>query len=98
MIHYWGNVIEAVFWLAVAATVYLRSERSSGPGRLDLGTRAAVAFFWFGISDFIEVRTGAWYRPLGLLAMKGICVAVLLHCFVCHRRTQVHPPVSPAQD
>jgi len=98
MIHYWGNVIEAVFWMAVAATVYLRSERNSGPGWLDLGARAAVAFFWFGISDFIEVRTGAWYRPLGLLAMKGICVAVLLHCLVCHRRAQCRPPVSPAQD
>ena len=59
MIHYWGNVIEAVFWMMIAATVYLRSDHSSAPGRLGVGTRAAVAFFWFGISDLIEVQTGA---------------------------------------
>jgi hypothetical protein len=98
MIHYWGNVIEAVFWMMIAATVYLRSDHSSASGWLRVGTRAAVAFFWFGISDLIEVQTGAWYRPLGLLAMKGVCVAVLLHCFACHRRSQRLARISPARD
>ena len=41
---------------------------------------AVVALFWFGISDFIEARTGAWYRPPGLLLWKAACVAALLHC------------------
>ena len=36
MIHYWGNVIEAVFWMMIAATVYLRSDHSSASGWLRL--------------------------------------------------------------
>jgi len=86
VLHYWGNVIEAGFWMVVAAIVYWRSDRRSGP-RLGTGEWAAIAFFWFGISDLIEATTGAWYRPLGLLAMKGACVAVLLHCYLRYRQS-----------
>jgi hypothetical protein len=85
MIEYWGNMIEAVFWILVAAVVYGRSDHKTGT-RLGTGEWAAITFFWFGISDLIEVRTGAWYRPLGLLAMKGTCIAVLLILYLRHRR------------
>jgi len=36
------------------------------------------AFFVFGISDFIELKTGAWWRPLWLLLMKASCISVAL--------------------
>jgi hypothetical protein len=85
VIEHWGNVIEAVFWIVVAAIVYCRSHHKAGT-RLGTGEWAAITFFWFGISDFIEVRTGAWYRPLGLLAMKAACIAALLFLYVRHRR------------
>ena len=34
-----------------------------------------MSFFAFGISDFVEIHTGAWYRPWWLLAWKATCVA-----------------------
>ncbi len=86
MIEYWGNVIEAGFWMAIAAIVYWRSDRRSGP-RLGTGEWTAVILFWFGISDLVETTTGAWYRPLALLVMKGACIAGLLLCYIRYRQS-----------
>ena len=36
----------------------------------------APAFFVFGASDYIELRTGAWWDPPWLLAMKAACLVV----------------------
>jgi hypothetical protein len=92
MIHYWGNVVEAVFWMAVATGVYFRSEHKLGDARLGTGETAAVAFFWFGVSDLVETTTGAWYHPLALLVWKAACVVALLHCLHRHRQSSRHPP------
>jgi hypothetical protein len=34
----------------------------------------------FGISDLIEIFTGAWWRPWPLLMLKGCCLAGFLWC------------------
>ena len=47
---------------------------------------AAASFVLFGISDFVEVGTGAWYRPIGLLAWKGACLITLVWCLIRYRR------------
>ena len=36
----------------------------------------------FAVSDVIEMQTGAWWRPVGLLVLKGACLAGLTGCFV----------------
>lgn len=46
---------------------------------------ASVSFLFFGISDIIEIYTGAWWRPLGLLFLNISCVIGLLLSFYAYR-------------
>ena len=39
---------------------------------------AAVLLIAFGISDLIEIQTGAWWRPPELLIFKGLCLVGLI--------------------
>lgn len=86
MIHYWGNMIEGFFWLTVAAILYWQSRKEPDRRLKGVADRAGLVLFWFGISDFIEVGTGAWYRPFGLLLLKAGCIAFLLYCFIEYLR------------
>lgn len=86
MIHYWFNIMEGFLWIGISGILYVRTARGTDDGRKQIARRAAIAFFWFGISDFVEAGTGAWYRPIGLLLMKSACVAVLVHCLVRYQR------------
>ncbi len=47
---------------------------------------AAVSFILFGLTDFVEMRTGAWWHPWWLLAWKGGCVAVMVGLLLTYRR------------
>jgi hypothetical protein len=42
---------------------------------------AAATLIAFGVSDVIEIQTGAWWRPWWLLVWKGLCIAVLVSLF-----------------
>lgn len=71
------NLVEAVWWMAVALIV--------GTGRLGVAELhgwpkrlLVVAFFLFGVSDLIEFRTGAWWRPASLLMLKVACIAAFI--------------------
>jgi len=97
------NIAEGLFWLLVGALFALHAfrhrRRSRPPGF------AALFFALFGISDFIETATGAWWRPWWLLALKGGCAAGLLCCYIVHVRAggyrglaQIYPWKSPRGD
>src|SRR4029077_9883701 len=74
------NGCEALLWLVFAAVVAVRFRNSAG--RLRRTSRAMAVFFvLFSASDVIEMQTGAWWRPLGLLLFKGVCLIGLLWCF-----------------
>lgn len=75
-----GNLIESVLWIAIALVMAVKSARAKAPFR-SLFTWLAAAFLIFGISDIIESRTGAWWRPPWLFIMKAACVAVFLFGF-----------------
>jgi hypothetical protein len=79
------NIAEGILWIAIALILLARSFKPS-PHRVLLIVSSG-AFFLFGISDFIEVFTRAWYQPLSLLALKATCVVTLIACFVVYRRT-----------
>lgn len=71
------NLVEAIWWMAVALIV--------GTGRLNVPELhgwpkwlLVVALFLFGVSDLIEFRTGAWWRPVSLLALKTGCIAAFI--------------------
>jgi hypothetical protein len=66
------NFLEAILWLSIAAgfaVVFCRRRKNP---RLMLA--AGLLFFAFGISDFVEIHTGAWYKPWWLFAWKAACV------------------------
>gem|GEM_PF-3089523 len=55
-------------------------------GRWTRGSAAASVFLaLFGVSDFVEVHTGAWWRPWWLLAWKGDCIFALAGIYVWWR-------------
>jgi hypothetical protein len=70
-------------WIAIGVVSLVIGLRKSGYARsrclilaLTLGT--------FGVSDLVETRTGAWWRPWWLFVWKAACVVVLLALLVEH--------------
>lgn len=82
-IYWWINIGEAALWAAMGMVVlawsFLRARASrSQRSRLWAGVLIAAALFAFALSDVVESRTGAWWRPWWLLVWKGACVLVLV--------------------
>ena len=72
------NFFEGLLWTAIGLAFTWRAFKESKYRRLQIG--AAVSFLLFGISDFIEMLTGAWYTPWTLFALKAACVlSFLIH-------------------
>ena len=44
----------------------------------------APVFIAFGLSDLVEVTTGAWWRPRWLLVWKGVCVLAFLYALIAY--------------
>ncbi|MBI3865809.1 MAG: hypothetical protein HY290_28380 [Planctomycetia bacterium] len=74
------NACEAALWFAMAAAVIFRYRRAIG-GTRRIAFGLALFLVLFAASDLIEMRTGAWWRPVGLLVLKTICVIGLVGCF-----------------
>jgi hypothetical protein len=81
------NFIEACFWAGVAVGVLIFSERLPDKRRR-IAYVATAAFFLFGISDVVEIHTGAWWRPPWLLLLKGCCIIVLLACLASYLKVK----------
>lgn len=81
------NLVEGTLWVLIAVIFANRARRKTEFRNLQIA--ASVAFLAFGISDFIEMRTGAWFRPWPLLVLKAFCLAafvVLLRLYVVRKR------------
>ena len=81
------NFIEAGFWIIAAVGLLILSERLTGKLRR-IAYVAVPAFFLFGVSDLIEIYTGAWWRPLWLLFLKGSCIVGLLICLIWYLKAK----------
>mgnify|MGYP001227440322 CR=1 FL=1 len=90
MLHADGNRIECLIW-ALIALIFLFRTFSFTDYRRSLCYTCAAAFFLFGLSDLVEVRTGAWYTPWWLLVWKIACAVVFITCFMVYlkRRKKV---------
>ena len=78
--HKFFNLVEGLIWVGVGIVLLWNSrsfERVRSPTVL-----AGVAFILFGVSDFIEIRTGSWFEPVWLLIWNGACVVSLVSCLV----------------
>ena len=74
------NLVEGLMWIGIGVVLLWKSrscERARSPTIL-----AGVTFILFGVSDFIEIRTGSWYQPVWLLIWNVACVASLVSCLV----------------
>jgi uncharacterized membrane protein HdeD (DUF308 family) len=66
------NLVEGFFWIGLAVWILLSTFISSKHHKALL----AVILILFGISDFVEMATGAWWRPWWLLVWKALCVLI----------------------
>jgi hypothetical protein len=73
-----SNYIEAGLWMVVAVGFVVAATQRAGIIRKRCWLGAA-AFFLFGVSDVVEVQTGAWYRPWWLLVWKGLCLLAIFY-------------------
>ena len=78
------NQAEACLWLLIALVLTMKL-RMPRPWRWLL----PCAFAVFGVSDLIEVRTGAWWEPWWLFVMKAACVLVFLLAWRARRRQRM---------
>ena len=82
-----GNYIEGVFWMTIGIGLGVAG-RKTNPAYKNLALIACAFFIAFGISDLVEAQTGAWWRPLWLLAWKGLCLVVLTCCYWKYRKVR----------
>jgi hypothetical protein len=73
------NGCEALLWMGLAGFVAWRY-RNAEPSLCRLSRIAAALLVLFAVSDVIEIQTGAWWRPVWLLMLKGFCLCGLLGC------------------
>lgn len=61
------NLCEGAFWICLGIYFAFRQRRE----RTRFGWALVVLFFTFGISDFVELWTRAWYAPVWMLVWKA---------------------------
>jgi nitrate reductase NapE component len=81
------NYLEAGLWLLVAVGMVCNGALNKAVVlyRKNLYI-SAVWFVLFAISDLIEAHTGAWWKPIGLILLKAICIVGFGYCFVVYMR------------
>lgn len=80
-----SNLLEAFVWFSIAAILLVKSRSARIHARTVLVL--AVSFAIFGLTDLIEIQSGAWWRPTWLLALKALCVVSFVLCHVRYLRT-----------
>ena len=68
-----GNYVEAGVWIVIGLICGVLAGLKTGVVRQRLLCSIPV-FIAFGVSDIVEVQTGAWWRPWWLFVWKGSCV------------------------
>jgi len=81
------NACEGVLWVGIAigfGVVFARRRQDA-----DLMLAAGLLFLTFGISDFVEIRTGGWYKPWWLLAWKASNLLAFVAVYALFRRRRL---------
>lgn len=79
------NTVELVVWSGIGLEFLWRGFVTEVIPRR-MAFIAGLAFLLFGVSDAIELQTGAFWRPWWLLVWKGTCIAMFLWLWVNRRR------------
>lgn len=67
------NACEAIVWFILAGVFYFFNVFNLKQGQKQNRVMSALLIF-FGISDIIEIYTGAWWRPWWLFLWKAVCL------------------------
>jgi hypothetical protein len=89
------NIVEAAWWLVLATLAAVLGGRARGVTpyrRFSLTVFLAL----FGLSDAIEVFTGAWWNPPALLMLKAVCLGGLTVTVWLIYRDRWRKSASPA--
>jgi len=84
------NLYEAILWFVISIIflgfgVYKKNIVAQKKTFLFL----SVIFVLFGISDLIEMKTGAWWKPTWLLAMKAFCItSIAIGVFFLYKKAR----------
>lgn len=81
------NLGEAGLWFAISTVIAWKLRNS--PHTAKFNWLLPPTFIVFGISDFIESRTGAFWDLWWLLVMKSVCVVVVVIVDIRYRRERV---------
>ena len=73
------NYLEAGVWFLFSLIFIIKSRQDRFNKKIF--TALGVTLFLFGISDIIEVQTGAWWKPVGLFLLKAGCVVSMIIFF-----------------
>ncbi|WP_131818302.1 hypothetical protein [Planctopirus hydrillae] len=76
------NACEVLIWVGLAVVVALRPlfppvQPAQLLNEARLRRWMAIALVLFGLSDAVEIWSGAWWRPWWLLASKAACVITI---------------------
>ncbi len=88
-----SNYIEAGLWITIGVGCGVAAVLKSNNRRGDL-IAATLLFLAFGLSDIVETRTGAWWRPGWLFGWQAICVMGFAVLLLRHYRTKRVPPTD----
>lgn len=78
-----GNYIEAVIWFIFAGAFAVSAIKNRNLVRLHR-IIATFTFLLFGLSDIVEVQTGAWWHPWWLFVWKSLCVLSMFCLLIFH--------------
>ena len=83
-VFYVFNLCEGLLWIGMAigfSVVFIFKRRDP---YLMLST--GLLFLAFGISDFVEIETGGWYKPWWLLLWKASCLVGFASVYTLFRK------------
>ena len=85
------NLIEGILWICIGGCFGVSLVRSELRGAKSM---AAFTFIVFGISDFVQIQSGAWWKPWWLLLWKAACVGMMFVLIVYYYKSRGRSEVS----
>jgi hypothetical protein len=66
------NLVEGLWWIGLGVWLFF----SRSLGHKHYKALITITLILFGISDFVEMTTGAWWQPWWLLVWKALCIGI----------------------
>lgn len=79
------NFWEGMLWIAIATWFFVDAVRVTTKNRWFCVISGGL-FLMFGLSDFVEMRTGNWWCPWWLLTWKVGCILGFLTMYIWYRK------------